>query len=1336
MQYRIYIKDFLIKADSKNFKRKLQVNKIGKLTSRQSNFTSSISIHKTAENYRFFELVDQPGVESDLPYIILRATIYSSSGYCLTKKGLAYIEKVNEDKIILSIYDGFIDFIKAIQNKTLNDVNIDALDHVKNVNTVKDSWENDFQYRYLIADFNGKNVINLGGNQLLNIDFQVPFANVEYLWNRIFDYFGWTYEGLIFDEYDFKDLWLSFPKSVNVVDPEYNKISNQDADLNRFKFDETEKRTVRFLSNPGNILGLLTIPEIYFVTEYFTPSVIFLVSGDYRFTITGRVFKNFVNLQLDEEYFHVYYAHYDSDFNLKSEGTINTYYGDENSFNINVEIDDRLVLRAYTDSIENDGEILYGTDNEPLTFQNNEGTYDTFTTEIEEIIGDEIDFSEAFQNFLVTDFLKEIMMRFGLTPFMDRTENHIKFKMLYEILDFANAINFSNKYVRTLETSFVYKDYAKKNIFKFKYDNVDQEHTDGSLIVNNLNLDEQKTIFESKTYSPLRLSFDILNLGNLVPFKLWERNLKEDGTIDYRGLKNRFYFSKSLQINENLNIGSEQLAIDSTSSKYYKARYDSCDWSSLVSIYYNKYQSVIRRSKVRIVELYIDEVDYQNLDFSRLIYIKQLSSYFLIDQVGNFVQNKPTKFYLLEISDTDGNWYGVELGIMIADTQTLVEESEANIDSFNCFKGSLISLAKQGLWVQGDLILFAQIYSTSNLQGINVGTGLTDFEVERATTATRVNSDLLIEEIAVDTAKINYKKNECSHLLLEPQRTNLIDYSEDFINWDKKFGNDIIPNSSISPDGNNNATYISSLRLDTIKVDLEIDQHYIFSVFAKKSIGILRMRNRDNDKLFCEISLESNTFNPGGSDYLRHDFVKYPNDWFKINIYCKSVYGSSNNFNIRAISGDIYIWGAQIEKATIPTSYIPTNGSTVTRNQDIINKDLRAEIPGEFSVLINLNCEESVLVFNDNMTNVEIPATGKGVVVLNVQRHLIELHWKNSNDVLQSMEFQNLSGFKVQSIRSDENATEIKNLIYKQNLLSQEDIETHVKGQITIDDTYDFQKKYNTWIGGMGATLPTTQDFIDHLNYLGRNNLTIDDIINYEVDSNGNARYFAKSEYYFHMDRVTQVSAGYIFDLDKKINKITAYNPISPLAEYFMVPNAKIAGFDLNFGSASDHQLKLLVSFLESNIAGHMDNLDTPGVDSTAFRRNGNGADLIVSDWLSTNNAGSPDGDIGVFIANGGTVTYKDLSDPTQNEYPKDIEDLSAVTINTNSVEVSFTTELTQGWIIIFVDGFLKEWVKIQDFTNIVSGLNSSQSYEMNIILADQYFNITRFSNTLEFTTT
>jgi hypothetical protein len=78
-----------------------------------------------------------------------------------------------------------------------------------------------------------------------------------------------------------------------------------------------------------------------------------------------------------------------------------------------------------------------------------------------------------------------------------------------------------------------------------------------------------------------------------------------------------------------------------------------------------------------------------------------------------------------------------------------------------------------------------------------------DFDFSRASAATRINAQGLIETVAVGDNRLNYPLLDgtvqtCPHLLLEPQRTNLITYSEDFSNaaW-TKFGEQCLNNHLI-----------------------------------------------------------------------------------------------------------------------------------------------------------------------------------------------------------------------------------------------------------------------------------------------------------------------------------------------------------------------------------------------------------------------------------------------------------------------------------------------------------------------------------------------------------
>ena len=79
----------------------------------------------------------------------------------------------------------------------------------------------------------------------------------------------------------------------------------------------------------------------------------------------------------------------------------------------------------------------------------------------------------------------------------------------------------------------------------------------------------------------------------------------------------------------------------------------------------------------------------------------------------------------------------------------------------------------------------------------------------RGSAATRVNAEGLIEDAAANIPRIDYTDGTAS-VLLEPQSTNLLEYSEDFIsgNWVVDDVT-ILSDLSISPDGESNSSIVA-----------------------------------------------------------------------------------------------------------------------------------------------------------------------------------------------------------------------------------------------------------------------------------------------------------------------------------------------------------------------------------------------------------------------------------------------------------------------------------------------------------------------------------------------
>jgi len=158
----------------------------------------------------------------------------------------------------------------------------------------------------------------------------------------------------------------------------------------------------------------------------------------------------------------------------------------------------------------------------------------------------------------------------------------------------------------------------------------------------------------------------------------------------------------------------------------------------------------------------------------------------------------------------------------------------------------------------------------------------------------------------------------CGSWLWENQSTNLIPYSEDFSQWSKSSSMVITPNNVISPDGTQNATLLTAN---------SINQFIYLSSFSAANSTISLYIKRKSGTGDIELS------NNGGSSYTA---LSVTDEWSRAQV----TFAAATNQTVLKIntSGDeIYLWGAQVEEQSYSTSYIPTDGTQKTRNQDVCN---------------------------------------------------------------------------------------------------------------------------------------------------------------------------------------------------------------------------------------------------------------------------------------------------------------------------------------------------------------------------------------------------------------
>jgi hypothetical protein len=240
----------------------------------------------------------------------------------------------------------------------------------------------------------------------------------------------------------------------------------------------------------------------------------------------------------------------------------------------------------------------------------------------------------------------------------------------------------------------------------------------------------------------------------------------------------------------------------------------------------------------------------------------------------------------------------------------------------------------------------------------------------RTSSATYMGRDGLVKIAPANSARFDHRYNsttgevESLGLLIEEARTNLLTDTETFDSgWTKFNGSSVTTNATISPDGNQTATkydYNNSSGVLRRIVGYNPSTTYTVSAFLKaaeiKYLTFLILE-KTGIVISMKINLETGEFLDGSQGLpATRTLTYYGNGWYRASITFTTTSdpGAGSYFDFRLadswptgnIGGPlnnpvpgqgIYIWGAQLEQGSFPTSYIPTTTSTVTRTADNVS---------------------------------------------------------------------------------------------------------------------------------------------------------------------------------------------------------------------------------------------------------------------------------------------------------------------------------------------------------------------------------------------------------------
>jgi len=255
-----------------------------------------------------------------------------------------------------------------------------------------------------------------------------------------------------------------------------------------------------------------------------------------------------------------------------------------------------------------------------------------------------------------------------------------------------------------------------------------------------------------------------------------------------------------------------------------------------------------------------------------------------------------------------------------------------------------------------------------------------DFNVTRATTATRVNASGLIEVVASGIPRLDYPiGGGCPALLVEPAATNLIVQSQNWLasGWRSDATANVTTVSAttgtLDPLGTNTANAISPTSGSAIHLKVGNDNSLIFtsgtvytsSAFFKQGTGnagryvqLTYSATRFTQEGYANFDLQLGTVAVVSGDVAADtnraaSIENYGNGWYRCRLTatCNNA-GTGNGFSAVLITASgytraqpfagtitdiLYGWGAQTETGSIATSYIPTTTAAATRNAEVIS---------------------------------------------------------------------------------------------------------------------------------------------------------------------------------------------------------------------------------------------------------------------------------------------------------------------------------------------------------------------------------------------------------------
>lgn len=597
---------------SKNVNINFQINYIGDISTRNSTFSNTIDLPRTSNNEAIFKMVSVVGSGGRAPYKRLRCT-YIQDNITLINGGYLQLTEITPESFKCNVFDGIIDLAERIGAKTLEDLALPP--QPVNMSTYTGTFTNTDGYIYALGRYDSTVEIGVFADIEWDINKQAPALFLHSLFDKILVDAGFTYEGDITTNADFKKEVITLAKGFRVVNS--TKLIDVSSSIVADSYP--------FNNSPDNFrLTLEGDPNLKMTVQ--GDRIVSLASQD----ITMKI-KAYNNLGNAEGVVNIY----------KNGVIVHTETLFNNSSNP-VEYEVTLNGLISGDYIEFEGDGYRYDDNFPSANYAINLKVEVF----EDTLTPSVDVKSSVGSTIKQiDILKDIMQRYALIlkPDVDN-KNHLYFKGIESLLNNrGDAIDLTDRF--DYEKGVKYTgNVAKNNTAEYNYvETILNKSSDSTLIVDNEHLPATKTLFKSPwtisgkererededdNNSPVIPTYDVF---------LWKSKLEKEGTPQER------------RVYEELEIKNRIFRVDTYSNPtkfVYLGNVTTVPTTPILSLNsinmdnfllknYPSFNNLMNDYKEITVQMNLNTIDLLKMDFFKLVYLKQYQAYFYLQRYTN-----------------------------------------------------------------------------------------------------------------------------------------------------------------------------------------------------------------------------------------------------------------------------------------------------------------------------------------------------------------------------------------------------------------------------------------------------------------------------------------------------------------------------------------------------------------------------------------------------------------------------------------------------------------------------------------------------------------------------